>query len=159
MDDQETTEQQTTTDLNSRNVCICGKVCKNLRGLKIHMGKMLTNSKFNTTHGATWWDGGGGGSGWKPQWPQPPCVRQWRGYNRRGTQYKEQRWTGDATKHQEHSKHRHRVETRRKKINRPNSNAKGEWEQFDIDDDAVLYTTLAARQCRQKDRSHDSNYL
>ena len=40
MDDQETTEQQTTTDLNSRNVCICGKVCKNQRGLKIHMVKM-----------------------------------------------------------------------------------------------------------------------
>ena len=40
-DYQETTEQQhTTTNLNSGNVCICGKVCKNQRGLKIHMGKM-----------------------------------------------------------------------------------------------------------------------
>ena len=37
MDDQETMEQQRTTDLESGNVCICGKVCKNLQ---IHMGKM-----------------------------------------------------------------------------------------------------------------------
>lgn len=35
-----TQERTTTTNLNNGNVCICGKVCKNQRGLKIHMGKM-----------------------------------------------------------------------------------------------------------------------
>ena len=35
------------------------------------------------------------------------------------------------------------IESRRKKINLLNSNAKGEWEQFDIDVDAVLNTNLA----------------
>ena len=40
MDDQETTERQRTTDLKGGNVCICGEVCKNQRGLKIHIGKM-----------------------------------------------------------------------------------------------------------------------
>ena len=35
------------------------------------------------------------------------------------------------------------TESRRKKIKWPNSNAKSEWEQFDIDADAVLNTTLA----------------
>ena len=47
---QETTEPRTTTTvLNNRNVCNCGKVCKNQRSLTIHMGDMGCKTNLRST--------------------------------------------------------------------------------------------------------------
>ena len=38
---------------------------------------MQAKSEHNTTHRAPWWDGGGGGSWYRPQWSHPQFVMQW----------------------------------------------------------------------------------
>ncbi|XP_063448172.1 uncharacterized protein LOC134727719 [Mytilus trossulus] len=140
-----TQERTTTTNLNNGNVCICGKVCKNQRGLKIHMGKMKCKPNRSITQRTG-----------QPGETEEEVVQDTNHsdhslhvlYNEEDSMVEGNQQEKEGLDNNRQPQEPKRTpdtseNIRRKKVKWPNNKSKSEWQQFDEDVDAILNTTLA----------------
>ncbi|CAC5418513.1 unnamed protein product [Mytilus coruscus] len=173
----ETTQDRTrTTHLNNGNECICGKVCKNQRGLKIHVGKMGCKLNQSTTQRTG-----------QPDNETLACDLRYlcaaelyanaifytnhgplRNYDHsdhslhvlyneedslveRSQQVQEDLDNNRQLQEPKRTSDTSKDNIRRKKVKWPNNKSKREWQQFDEDVDAILNTILAGNIDNEKE--------
>ncbi|XP_062568263.1 uncharacterized protein LOC134230448 [Saccostrea cucullata] len=146
-ENQDTTRQRkTTTNTNSGNVCSCGKVCKNEKGLKIHMGRMGCKPDQQLTQRT----GQPGETEEEVVQDENHSDRSLHVLGNDEASYSESHDSEDNNQSQSINQQQEMGDNRgadsnirKKKVKWPNSNNKSDWEQFDKDVDAILNTTLA----------------
>ncbi|XP_062585204.1 uncharacterized protein LOC134246875 [Saccostrea cucullata] len=147
-ENQDTTRQRkTTTITNSGNVCSCGKVCKNQKGLKIHMGSMGCKPDQQRTQCT----GQPGETEEEMVQDENHSDRSLHVLGNYETSYSESHDSEDNNQSQSSNQQQEEMgdnrgtdsNIRKRKVKWPNSNNKSDWEQFDQDVDAILNTTLA----------------